>query len=250
MNAAVRAIEVDWRGPTAERDVLDPRSRRLVAQLAYALARPLGLLCDGTELATEISAASLKKMTGHPFFAAPVQRAVSRMQGFDAIDLGPDFVHRVANRPATRLSLLLLTEPIESLAAAAFDLAACVLQKRLMAVLLKGERAKLRVAFGPAMDLGLQQAPMLYPSLAELEREEGARAALAAPADETKARVGEIGLSGFLRAIEAAEPRLATVFARRCRAVPALTAPCSERHLDQVLKLSRRRSASWAAIIG
>jgi hypothetical protein len=91
---------------------------------------------------------------------------------------------------------------------------------------------------------------MLYPNLSELDRTTAFDAALRERNEsELKDMFTGIGMSGLLHFVEFCEPELRDLFARRGTSEPDRIAAFSERHCDQAVKLFRRRTPSWSAII-
>lgn len=225
---------------------------RLVPALAQALARPIATFDAAHLQLGPLSGGTLARAAAAPAFAGPLNRAVSRQLGLAGLQLGPDFPDRLRARPGTRLATLLVTEPLAAVASAALLLAAAVLHRPVVAVVLGAPRARLRAALGEAaFEVATREALLLHAPLVAPPGQE----ALGDLSDEAALRGTLLrrGLHVLHEAADAVEPALGGIFARRFapqvfdERTPA-RAPSEER-LDHVLKLLRRRMPPWAASI-
>lgn len=224
----------------------------LAAALARAIARPLAMLDPGQVQIGSLTGAALVRAAAAPPFTAPLNRAVSRHLGLTDVPLDPGFLDRLAGSPRTRLSVLLVVEPLASVAAAALHVAAAILHRPVVAVVLGAQRARLRAALGEgAFEVATREAQLLH---APLVAPAGAETLgdLDDPAVLREALLRR-GTRALREAVDLAEPALGPLFVRR---FPPLwldgdprSHPLAEDRLDPLLRLLRRRMPAWAASI-
>lgn len=234
--------------------VTDPASQgawRLAAVLAEALAHPLATFHPAQIRLAPLSDEVLVGAAVVPHFSGPLNRAASRQLGLADLPLGADFFDRLATRPLTRLAVLLVVEPIASIAAAALLVAGAVMHRSLVAVVLGSQRARLRAALGDAaFDVATREALLLHaPLVAAAGREP-----LPGLDDEAALRDGlvERGTRALHGAVASSEPALADLLVRRFRPGwpgVAQAEPFTADIVDHLLKLLRRRMPAWAASI-
>lgn len=242
--------------PTAERVELDGRAMRLAAALAAVIARPLDHL-DGTAIRMPgLPAEALGRIARHPAFRAPVNRAVSRELGLGRIDLDRDIVERLRSSPFTRLSALLVSQPMASLREAATLVAAAILHGRVVGLVLRADRERTRAILGETgFRVAIQEAPLLHAPLADLDAGSSGAAALSRmlPIEESRVQVAAFGAGLLGRFVATREPALRELFEARWPAGIAagtVGGALPEVACEHILRLLRRRLDSWAAIIG
>lgn len=224
----------------------------LLVRLAGSLARPIDL-ADDRHLGLEpLSGPEIRALAGHPAFRGPVNRCMARAFGFDVLPFDRATLDRLNGKPAGRLAVLLVSEPRPALLEAAILVAAAILHKRVVGVVMKGDREKIRGVLGPAaFSVATQEAALLHPGLADLDG--GVAFGRILAADEAGARdlLAAFGLAALARFLDAAEPGLSPIFARRLAEPPdpASVRAAKPSHVDGIVKLLRRRLPAWSAII-
>ena len=254
MNAPVRAAEVDWdlRPAFGRACVSDPRALKLAARLAAAIVNPFSILPSAAGALPGLPEAVVQKMASSHHFGRPLRLAVSRALNLDATALAPSFFDRLSERPTSRLCVVLMTETLAAVHAAAVELAIAILHRRILMVTIKSDRAKLRLAIGDSgLRLATQEAPMLYSALVDLDRSPHFDKILHDSDEESlKERLSALGMHALCRFVEACEPALRDMFQRRSPTDVHALGGFAESQCEQVLKLFRRRAPSWSAIIG
>lgn len=242
--------------PPTERVEPDGRAMRLAAALAAVIVRPLDHL-DGTAIRMAgAPAEALSRIARHPAFRAPVNRAVSRELRFGGIDLGRDIVERLRSSPFTRLSALLVSQPMASLREAATLVAAAILHGRVVGLVLRADRERSRAILGETgFRVAIQEAPLLHAPLADLDTGSSGAAALSRTlaVEDSRTEVAAFGAGVLGRFVATREPALRELFEARWPAgVAAGTfgGPLPDVACEHILRLLRRRLDSWAAIIG
>jgi hypothetical protein len=253
MNAPLRAAEVDWVRPETpgQACVEDARAMKLAARLASAILHPVSVLADAAEFFPSCPDDAVRKMAAHPNFGRPLQSWLSRSLDFDALPLTPAFFDRLTERSESRLCVALVTESLSVLREAASSLAIAILHRRILPIVLKSQRAKLRSVLGEeGLRLATQEAPMLYPNLAEADRANAFQTALLSEADrELTDLVAAVGMAGLARFVECCEPDLREMFARRAPIQDQTAAAFAKIQCEQTIKLFRRRAPAWSSLI-
>jgi len=253
MNAPVRHISLDWRSsPPSGRQCLDDRrAMALSAKLAAALLDPLGFAPHADGAFDCLSTKSFEKLAASRHFGRPVRQAVARRRGFASAPIEPAFFDRLTTHASTRLCVLLSSEPIASVRATAIDVAAAILHRRILSVVMKAERTKLRSALGEdALRLGSQESPMMYASLADLAPGHFFDAKMFEDDDSIlRKKISSFGMAALLGLVQFCEPDIAALFIRRDESSPFVVTNFSADHREQVVRLIRRRTPAWSAII-
>ena len=245
-----------WLLPSTDRVELDGRAMRLAAALAAVVVRPLDHLDGSATRMPGLSAETLSRVSAHPAFRAPINRAVSRELRLGGIDLGRDVVERLRSSPFTRLAALIVSQPMARLREAATLVAAAILHRRVVGLVLRSDRERSRMILGEtAFRIAIQEAPLLHAPLAELDAGSDGAAALARTLtpDESRSEVVAFGARVLGRFVITKEPALRHVFDARWPAAIAAGGPggaLPEVACEHILRLLRRRLDSWAAIIG
>ena len=257
MNAHVRSPEIGWDLGRARAPANDARALSLAARLARVILDPFLAIEDASVTLSPLPREFVERMTKHPSFAKPVRRAASSALGLDTLTLSRDFFERLTDKPSSRLCILLVTEPADAVRATGLDLAAAILHRRIVGLVLKGDRARVRTALGDeSFQLATQEASMLHSCLAEIDKSAHRNAAFDESAGEGAADFFvSFGLAAYRRFIETCEPQLRELFDLRWPALKTFPAVRSigyfaEAHCDHLVKLLRRRAPSWSAIIG
>lgn len=231
------------------------RAFQLVAELCARLVRPIGHFDAGACALPPLTPASLAAMVGHPAFRVPLNRAAARTLAPAAAGLDAAFVRRLHTGTRTRLATLLVTQPHPRLDEAALLLAATVLHRQVVEIVLKADRERVQAALGPvAFLVATREAPLLHRPLTDIAEGSVALVTLAR-AESPQARAGliELGLRVLGRFVATVEPALASLFERRLigprpsddRPAPGL----GEAQCDHIVKLLRRRMDAWSPII-
>lgn len=236
----------------------------LLAQVAATLARPL----DHLDLARCLSAsgladlppslsAGLTTLASIPVFRGPLNRAVARALGFDALPLGPTFIERIASSARTRVCVLLISQPMALVRDAAAQVAATILHRRIVGLVFKTDRDRLRAALGDGtVQLASHEALLLHAPLIELDDTSHGADVIGdlSVEPDTRARFVRFGARMLTRFITLTEPALANVFDLRWSAEETMSDPAPARMTDEhcihIVRLLRRRLSAWAAIIG
>lgn len=218
-----------------------PRGFAFAAQVAAALLEGAG----------EQTFPGLGSLATAPHFGRPLRRAAACERGLADLPLDAGFVRRIDEQPQTRLCILLLGQPIASVRAAATGVAAAILHRGLVGVVMKADRDRLKGLLGEdAFAIAFGEAVLLDTPLAQLGA--GERPADAADLEGLEARIASVGAAALVRFVELVEPVLAAGVARRLpeglRApgdVPAI----GEAHRAPIVRLLRRRGPGWATLI-
>ena len=250
MNAPFRAASVDWDLAPASRSCADPRAFELVARLAAALANPFSIVPSVAGALPGLPEDALRKLASSAHFGRPLRRAAARALDFDALAFGADFCECLTE-PAARLCVGLAIEPIETVRAAALDLAVAILHRRILMLVLKSDRAKLRAAIGEdALLLATQEAPLRYAGLASLDRFSDFEPLLRDGDEQAiRDRLCAFGMQALSRFIDANAPALFDLFKKRAAGHDCASGLIGDSQCDQILKLFRRRASSWSAFI-
>ena len=235
------------------------RSFALAVRMAQFKLRPSEFVDDELCRLGPLGAAELRAMVAHPAFRAPVSRALSAALGIDAIRIGPDFPARLAASARLRLAVLLASDPLETINRVALILAAAVLSRKALRLVLKGERARARETLGnDGFEIATHETPGLHLALSDLDRSPDNTEMLVGPGDLAARResVLALGFATIGRFLDKVEPLLVEYlalrlpaglwFGERDRAVAEL----SDYHCEHLVKLVRRRQQPWLAIIG
>ncbi|MEJ1160534.1 hypothetical protein [Prosthecomicrobium sp. N25] len=240
--------------------IADLRRLDLLARLAHAVLRPADRahpdrLAPAFGTGT-MTAGSLAALLAVPAFRGPVNRALAAALDLDQLPIGPGLLARIDAAPATRAAILLVTADGQSLAGAARALAAAVLHRRIAGMVLKAERSRAAAILGEAgFAVAVHEAPVLHAGLGALA---GSADVLAGdPADpETSARMDRYGLACVGRYVEAVEPELLPLLLLRVRPASGYDperlgiAAMANTHVEQVVRLMRRRRPAWSDTIG
>lgn len=235
---------------------VEARSLRLVGALASVIARPLDHLDPSAIDLPPIPGADLSRLGAHPAFRTPFNRALSRDLRLGEAPLDAAFVARLSSSPHVRLSALVATQPLARVREAALLLAAVILHRRVIGLVLRTDRDRVRVALGEAgFVVAVQEAPLLHPQLAELDIGAAGATALAPGLDPevARTRLTGVGLRALSRFVAAQAPALRTLFEHRTPPAPGgktSEGAFSEGICEHVVKLMRRRMDGWTAIIG
>lgn len=225
-----------------------------LARLAASLSRPQEGFDAAHWSAIGLTPGEVRRIAAHPAFAAPVSHAVAATLGLDGIELSRDEAWAIAGTGPGRLSILLVSEPVGELHAAALLAAAAVTQRGALRMTRKEDRQRLRAALGDQpYQLATQEAPTLYPGLARIAPEgafERAMGAAAEPAAMRQAFV-DIGLELLARIVSTCAPKLSVLMELRLPPHPCEPdrGALAAQDLRQLTKLIRRRMPRWAAII-
>jgi hypothetical protein len=253
--AAAKAAEVRSHPEPAQ----DSRRLAVAARIACLLLRPSDFVDESRLRIGAFVPAQIKRMVAHPGFRAPVNRVLATALGFDDAQIDADAVARWSSSARLRLAVLIVTEPIEVVTRAAAAMAAAVLSRRVLRLVLKSDRQRLRELLGDEFQIATHQAPLLHQVLGELDlgsADAGVLAHEGAAPDERRAQFVAFGHCALGRFLDASEPVFAELFAQRLPASAGYEqranwiAPPEATHCDHVVKLLRRRQESWAAIIG
>ena len=259
MTAHVRASYSNWGDivDPAARPALDRRAIVLAARLAAVIVNPLGTFPGAVECLPPLAPKAVEKMARNFGFKRPLRKSISGALGLGALRLPRELVERFCLRSASRLCALLVTEPFELVDRAALDLSVAVAHRRILAVILKAERARLRQWIGDdRFEFATQQAPLLHRSLADLqdfhalEEYDGDD-----DAENRRSSLTNAGYRVLGAFVAACEPSLLPAFALRRPSATALmremdAARVGDVQREQIVKLLRRRIAPWSAIIG
>ncbi|PDT90821.1 hypothetical protein CO669_07545 [Bradyrhizobium sp. Y36] len=229
----------------------------MAVRLASLLRRPIDYIDPLQRELDSLEPHVIGAMSDHPAFRAPINRAVARRIGFDAVPIDDLMLGRLRRAPSSRLAVAILTAPMDEVAGMAKLLAAAILSRRIRGTVMKADREQIRDALGDGvLEFAIQEVPVLYPALCELDL---------TPRQEPLQPIGEHGIAGQIeqlglaaigRFLDIAEPSLAGPFALR---LPPATHDAARAsavgrfetiHCDQLMKIVRRRQQSWSAIIG
>jgi hypothetical protein len=235
------------------------RSFALAVRMAQFKLRPSEFVDDELCRLGPLGAVELRRMVAHPAFRSPVSHALSASLGIDAIRIGSDFPARLAASARLRLAVLLTTDPIESINRVALILAAAVLSRKALRLVLKNERERARETLGnDGFEIATRETPGLHLALSDLDQVPDKTEILVGAGDLSARResVLALGFATIGRFLDKVEPLLAQClalrlpaslwFGERHRTVGEL----SDYHCEHVVKLVRRRQQPWLAIIG
>jgi hypothetical protein len=235
------------------------RAFALTVRMGQFKLRPSEFVDDELCRLGPLGATELRRMVAHPAFRAPISRALSSALGIDAIRIGPEFPARLASSPRLRLAVLLATEPIETINRVAGILAAAVLSRKALRLVLKSERERARETLGlDGFEIATHETSGLHLALSDLDCNPDKTEMLVGPGDLAARResVLALGFATIGRFLDTVEPLLVEClalrlpaslwFGERHRAVAEL----SDYHCEHVVKLVRRRQQQWLAIIG
>lgn len=239
---------------------LDPRAEartlELAARLASLLRRPIDYI-DPTQCKLEpLDGAVIDAMAGHRAFRAPINRAVAAQIGFDAVPVDDLMLGRLRRAPSSRLAVVILTAPLDEVAHVARLLAAAILSRRIRGTVMKTDREQIRDALGGGVfDFAIQEVPVLYPSLCELDLTPRNEPLQPTTEPGQVGQIEQLGMAALGRFLDGTEPSLAGPFALRLP--PAIHYASRDSavgrfetiHCDQIVKIVRRRQQSWSAII-
>jgi hypothetical protein len=161
-----------------------------------------------------------------------------------AISCSEGLPARIAGSEESRLCLLLVNGTEQKIAPAVELVAAAVMQRRFLAAVTRRQREAIAEAFSePARKLGLSEAPLLYPRLAELD---------AGGMTGTGLPVREIGLGALAAFVGRLEPELESAF--RLRAGESAedhiaTDRFDDVHARLIRKLLARKFPQWTQLI-
>ena len=258
MNAHPRSNEINWDigSILTLASKRDARTLELIARLARVVLDPFSIIENPSEHLPPLLGPSIDRMAQHLAFSRPIRRALATSLGLDSIGPMDGLVERLPDRSASRLSVLLVTEPAETIRSAALNAAAAILHKRIVVLLFKHDRERIRAAFGSAgFRLATQESPLLYQGLAEIDRDEdGERVLEQSSPEETKSCALAVGLAALRRFLYSCESVLLPIFDLRwappdggiSSPAPAL----AEHQCKQLVKLLGRGARTWPAIIG
>jgi hypothetical protein len=235
----------------------EARAARLAAQLSAAIARPLDHFDPSAFYLPPLSSEALAALAVHPAFRPGLERALSRELRLGETAIDGAFLARLAERPATRLAVLVASQPMARVREAGVVLAAAALHPAVVGLVLKVDRARVAAVFGePAFLMATQEAPLLHAALADLAAGIDPAPILGPGRDPAAARerLAGLGLAILARVVEVVEPALAALVQGRLPPAVAeeaarLPPPAPER-CEQVVKLLRRRIEAWSATIG
>jgi hypothetical protein len=237
----------------------DPRSLAFAVRIARLLLQPSEFVDDFYLRLGPLEAPQLKQLATHPGFRTPVNRALAAALGLDATDFDRDTIARWSSAPRSRLAVLFTAEPIDDVGRVALSIAAAVLSKRVLRLVLKSDRQVVRETLGEEdFQVATREAPLLHFALAELDLGAADLELLLRTGElaERRRRLVAFGFGVVGRFLDATEPVLADLFANRIH--PDLGYGSRDRsigrlgdtHCEQVLRFVRRRHRSWADIIG
>jgi len=256
---AERLSDADADPGTPVLGAVDGRRLDLAVRLARLVLRPIEFADDAYCRLGPFGPPQVRAMAVHHAFGPPVNRALSHAIGFDAVTFSPDMMMRLTSSARSRLAVLLVTEPTDVVQRVASMLAAAVLSRRVLRLVLKNERARVRETMGEdGFHIAIHEAPLLHSVLAELDRDTADTAMLADGSDavERRERVVAFGFAVIGRFLDATEAVLADLLAAR---LPpgiryderdTMVQRLTEVHCEHVVKLVRRRQRSWLASIG
>ncbi len=259
--AETRVLRHDAQQHDASRAVAamaDVRQMRLLAKLAEFLLRPVGFVDPGRLRAGPLGPEAIVAMARTPGFAAPINAVIVDALHLNAVAVEAELISRLATSTPHRLAALLLIGPIATVDRLAATLAAAILSKRVAGLILRSDRQRAREALGDeAFQFAVEEAPLLHAGLTELDLKlAGAGLTGAADAPEAlRAEIIDFGRSALGRFCDATAPVVAdllalrfpaaSTYADRARTVTAL----KPSHVEQVVKLVRRKEQSWSAFI-
>lgn len=219
-------------------------------RLAHVLCRPLDHCADELLPRLPLPPSELRALAADPAFRGPVNRAVAAARGLGRLALAETAFVRLAERPASRLALLLVTEPAERVGAAGLRLAGAILHRRVAALVMKPDRQRARDTLGPdAFAIATVEAPMMHARLAELDLTPPQRSDIVA--FEDPAAVRRFASAAVERFIAVAEPELLPFLRARFGSFAGEpVGAASAAHGEQILKLLRRSMSPWQARIG
>ncbi|WP_181705356.1 hypothetical protein [Chthonobacter rhizosphaerae] len=219
-----------------------------LARLAACLADPLTFLAPDRVTLGPLDAADLGAIGRDPAFRGPLSKALARAAGLDEVPLGPLLLARFGELPGERLAFAFVTARPADLDAAARLLAAAVLHRRVLAMVLKADRLAVAAALGPdAFTVAVREAPLLYAPLAALDRGPS-------PGGADGLAPAVVGLAAAARVVAAAAPDLTALFRLRLPeaavsgAAGQAVGDAEPLHVELAAKLMARRMPSWQAI--
>ncbi|KAB0676850.1 hypothetical protein [Aureimonas leprariae] len=225
---------------------LDGQGFALAARLAAACLSRDGLSATagrGTLAAGEVAA-----LAAHPAFRRPLGALLARERNWPGLSAGRMAVLFAA--PEGRMAALVASEPRAVVEGAGRLLAAAVLHKRVLQVVLRADRERLRAVLGAeAFGIATQEAPTLHAGLAALERDPVVwRVVSGDDTAHAARRLADFGLELLARFAAGVDAALGHLACSRF----AVEGDCvlDEAERAAVLKLLRRRVPSWPAIIG
>jgi hypothetical protein len=244
-------------GEPLEHDISNSKFE-LAVRIANFLSRPIDYIDEAYCGIASFEPAQVKTIASHRAFRHPLNHAVAETIGFTNVKVDKEMMSRLFTSPSSSLAAVITTAPMAEVTQIAWILAPVVLSKRIRALVLKADREVAREAFGTeGFDIATHEAPVLHPALCELDGRPANEPVFSSESDSAahQTQILEFGLKIVGRFLDASEPVLSELFARRLP--PSVN--YSERnevvsafgdiHREQFLKLIRRRQPSWAAII-
>ncbi|MEO1275153.1 MAG: hypothetical protein AAFV96_07065 [Pseudomonadota bacterium] len=225
----------------------DERSFGLLAMVGAALSAPVlsrddaaGAISDAT--AGRMSAEACQALMGDATFGRHMA-LIARPGPSVAAPLDDSFVSRLAVTPLSRLAVILATAPRDHLDRVVALLAGAALQRQFICAVTKAERAALKAALPPeAQALAVDEAPVLYPELAELPTPESVD-------NEHAMALGQRILFAWVREVE---PALAPLLLQRLSLAGQAAMPewsLDRRKLRLVEKLILRKCPEWTTVV-
>lgn len=225
----------------------------LAVQLASFLLNPIATLEDQKTSLSPLSGKDIRSLATHKSFKARLNRAVGEALEWFSRPLPPATLDRLGRSPAHRLAFLLVSGERALIERSACMVAGAILHRRFMSVILKKDRLELSRLLGPeASYIALHEASLLYSKLAELDPNIDIFN-LQATADGMLSL--HLGLSALTRFLEAVEPYFISFFRDRFSLDPSALEwdhrlkVMTQNHVEQTVRLLRRRLETWSAII-
>ncbi|WP_068310262.1 hypothetical protein [Polycladidibacter hongkongensis] len=196
------------------------RAWQALALFAGRVSRPMSFVHDHNLQAGELPLEALHSLSGDPEFAVPLQRLISAELGLSK--LRPALLQSEnvdpSELPARLVSMLIASQPREAFAELCRLSAIASFQKRISAVLLKQQRARLLALFGEnVFDLALRELAFFFPALA-MEADWQQRAFMLICGEDEDAALqalNKVGASALLGFIQSVDPALVPLISLR-----------------------------------
>ncbi len=239
------------------RNSLQNEALPLKAQIASVLVEPLRIAADPHCNFEPFFASEIKLIAQNEYFRRPLNRAFNQKLGLDRFTVSVELLDRLDREVKTRLAVLMSCAANETCDRAARQLAAAMLHKRILQVVLKPRRELVRSVIGDEpYNTAIREASMLYAPLAMLDNGSSNRWLEDGHEDTAQAAaeflaIGHRAMYGFVTSVE---PELGPLFALRLASEADAGTGLSSTGFDDilcghVLKLMRRKVPEWSAFI-
>ena len=234
-------------------------SGRLLLELAGFLTNPVAHLSPErvVRLAPEVDREAVARLSAGRGWGAAVSGVVRRATGLEGAGPDRELISRLKVSDEDQVLLRVALAPEARLTPLLATMAGCIYRGAISGAIAGARVRQLRAAFGQdAFEVGLRQATLLYPDLADF-----ADAAMTFP--EVNPETGKIpeGTPFHIRdaqivlgrMMEARHPLFGQVFdvrfgwkqERKSPRPPAWSADLTDRHTSQMMKLLRMKNAQW-----